>query len=247
MTSVDLTRAHVALLALYLGKAEARDKICRAIQYGSKFISAGEKGVAQDVEKHISLSRKVFRLLKFVNDLQALLSPAPKTQPLALALLTKVKHACIGTFLALDQVVWLGRSGIYKNKENTDLVSRLSLYCWMAGSLTGSVVEASELVRVSLAVTSVEKALRKAKAEKGSKEQLALLEKRTAQSSKFQTHVLNYAKNSLDVFVAIGLLQLAPKTVTPRVTGALGFVTSLIALYQLLPPPTALEQKAKAA
>ena len=34
--------------------------------------------------------------------------------------------------------------------------------------------------------------------------------------------------------VAVGLLQLAPKTVTPRVTGAFGFVSSLISCYQVL-------------
>lgn len=64
MASIEATRAQVALVAMYLGKSEARDKLCRAIQYASKFISAGEKGTAQDVEKQVSLARKVFRLLK---------------------------------------------------------------------------------------------------------------------------------------------------------------------------------------
>jgi hypothetical protein len=44
-------------------------------------------------------------------------------------------------------------------------------------------------------------------------------------------------KSSLDIVVAVGLLQLAPKKVTPRVTGAFGFASSLIACYQLLPSP----------
>jgi hypothetical protein len=38
---------------------------------------------------------------------------------------------------------------------------------------------------------------------------------------------------AVDVVVAVGLLQLAPKKVTPRVTGALGFITSLISCYQV--------------
>lgn len=41
-------------------------------------------------------------------------------------------------------------------------------------------------------------------------------------------------KAAMDIVVAIGLLQLAPKKVTPRVTGAFGFVTSLISCYQVL-------------
>lgn len=64
MTTLDATRAELALVVLYLNKAEARDKICRAIQYGSKFLSNGEPGAAQNVDKSTSLARKVFRLFK---------------------------------------------------------------------------------------------------------------------------------------------------------------------------------------
>lgn len=64
MASLDITRAELAFLVMYLNKAETRDKICRAIQYGSKFISNGEPGVAAQVDKSTSLARKVFRLAK---------------------------------------------------------------------------------------------------------------------------------------------------------------------------------------
>jgi hypothetical protein len=64
MSSLDATRAELGLVVLYLNKAEARDKICRAIQYGSKFISNGQPGTAQDADKSTTLARKVFRLLK---------------------------------------------------------------------------------------------------------------------------------------------------------------------------------------
>ena len=64
MGSLDATRAELGLVVLYLNKAEARDKICRAIQYGSKFISNGQPGTAQDVDRSTTLARKVFRLLK---------------------------------------------------------------------------------------------------------------------------------------------------------------------------------------
>lgn len=64
MSTLDGTRADLALIVLYLNKTEARDKICRAIQYGSKFLSNGQPGTAQDVDKSTSLARKVFRLFK---------------------------------------------------------------------------------------------------------------------------------------------------------------------------------------
>jgi hypothetical protein len=64
METLNATKAELTLIKNYLNQAEARDKICRAIQYGSKFISAGEAGVAREVDKSTSLARKVFRLLK---------------------------------------------------------------------------------------------------------------------------------------------------------------------------------------
>lgn len=44
---------------------------------------------------------------------------------------------------------------------------------------------------------------------------------------------LSLIKAGMDIVVAVGLLQLAPKKVTPRVTGAFGFVSSLISCYQV--------------
>ncbi|KAK1587576.1 hypothetical protein Q3G72_014337 [Acer saccharum] len=91
------TRAELALVVLYLNKAEARDKICRAIQYSSKFLSNGQPGTAQNVDKSTGLARKVFRLFKS-------------------------KNVLLSAFLFLYQIVWPGRSGIYKNKERAELL-----------------------------------------------------------------------------------------------------------------------------
>jgi len=229
MSTLDATRAELALLVLYLNKAEARDKICRAIQYGSKFLSNGEPGTAQNVDKSTSLARKVFRLFKFVNNLHALISPTPQGTPLPLVLLGKAKDALLSTFLILDQIVWLGRTGIYKNKEQADLIGRISLYCWLSSSVCTSLVEVGELGRLSASMKKLEKELKnsdkyqdelyRAKLKKSNERSLALI------------------KSGMDTVVAVGLLQLAPKKVTPRVTGAFGFASSLISCYQLLPSP----------
>jgi hypothetical protein len=135
MSTLETTRAELGLVVVYLNKAEARDKICRAIQYGSKFLSDGQPGTAQNVDKNTSLARKVFRLFKFVNDLHALISPVPKGTPLPLVLLGKSKNALLSTFLFLDQIVWLGRTGIYKVRRSLQyrrlyfLQVKLSLLC----------------------------------------------------------------------------------------------------------------------
>ncbi|KVH89132.1 Peroxisomal biogenesis factor 11 [Cynara cardunculus var. scolymus] len=174
MSTLDVARTELALAVLYLNKAEARDKICRAIQYGSKFVSNGEPGTAQNVDKSTSLARKVFRLFKFINDLHALISPTAPGTPLPI------------------------------NKDRAEILGRISLFCWMGSSVCTTLVE-NELYR--------------AKVKTSNERSLALI------------------KAAMDIVVAAGLLQLAPKKVTPRVTGAFGFVSSLISCYQLLPSP----------
>lgn len=219
-----MARAELALAVLYLNKAEARDKICRAIQYGSKFLSNGEPGTAQNVDKATSLARKVFRLFKFINDLHALISPPVQGTPLPLILLGKSKNALLSTFLFLDQIVWLGRSGIYKNAERTQLVAKISLYSWLGSSVCTTLIEIGELGRLSASMKKLEKDDSKneqyrSKLQKSNERSLALV------------------KAAIDIVVAAGLLQLAPKKITPRVTGAFGFTSSLISCYQLLPSP----------
>ncbi|CAL9154675.1 unnamed protein product [Musa hybrid cultivar] len=233
--TLDATRAELALLVLYLNKAEARDKICRAIQYGSKFLSNGKPGTAQNVDKTTSLARKVFRLFKFVNDLHALITPPSPGSSLPVILLGKSKNALLSTFLFLDQIVWASRTGIYKNKERAELLGRISLYCWMGSSACTTLLELGELGRISSAVMKLEKELKQVDRSKD--------EQYRNKIKQLNQRQLALIKASMDFVVAIGLLQLAPKKITPRVTGALGFVTSLISCYQLLPAP-AREKKA---
>jgi len=229
MSTLDVARAELALVVLYLNKAEARDKICRAIQYGSKYLSNGEPGTAQNVDKSTSLARKVFRLFKFVNDLHALISPTPAGTPLPLVLLGKSKNALLSTFLFLDQIVWLGRTGIYKNKEQADVIGRISLFCWMGSSICTTLVELGELGRLSASMKKIEKHLKK--------DDKYQNEEYRAKLKKSNERSLALIKAGMDIVVAVGLLQLAPKKVNPRVTGAFGFVSSLISCYQLLPSP----------
>ncbi|KAL7158630.1 hypothetical protein ABFS83_02G156900 [Erythranthe nasuta] len=229
MSSLDVARAELALAVLYLSKGEARDKICRAIQYGSKFVSNGEPGTAQNVDKTTSLARKVFRLFKFINDLHALVSPNAPGTPLPLILLGKSKNALLSTFLFLDQIVWLGRTGIYKNKERTELLGRISLFCWLGSSVCTTLVEIGEIGRLSASKKKLEKALKNTDKYKNEEYQ--------SKVKKSNERTIALVKAGLDLVVAVGLLQLAPKKVTPRVTGAFGFTSSLISCYQLLPSP----------
>lgn len=55
-----------------------------------------------------------------------------------------------------------------------------------------------------------------------------------AKLTKSNERSLALIKAAMDIVVAAGLLQLSPKKITPRVTGAFGFATSLISCYQVL-------------
>ncbi|MBA0714902.1 hypothetical protein Golax_013844, partial [Gossypium laxum] len=184
----------------------------------------GQPGTAQNVDKSTSLARKVFRLFKFVNDLHGLISPVPQGTPVPLVLLGKSKNALLSTFLFLDQIVWLGRTGIYKNKERAELIGRISLFCWMGSSICTTLVELGELGRLSASMKKLEKRLKDSDKYKNEEYRVKL------QNSNERTLAL--VKAGMDIVVAVGLLQLAPKKVTPRVTGAFGFVSSLISCYQ---------------
>ncbi|KAF8091658.1 hypothetical protein N665_0439s0023 [Sinapis alba] len=234
MKTLYLRRDELALIIIYLNKAEARDKICRAIQYGSKFLSGGKPGTAQTVYKNTSLARKVFRLFKFLNNFQCLISPIHKGTPLPLVLLGKSKNALLCTYYFLDQFVWLGRSGIYKNKILTELIGGFSNFCWLGSCICSVAIEIGELIRLSSSMKKMEKELKDD--EKKHHDELLC-----AKLQRSKDRILALIKSSMDIVVAIGLLRLAPFIVTPRVTGGFGFITSLISCYQLLPGRTKLK------
>ncbi|MCO5554119.1 hypothetical protein L7F22_007645 [Adiantum nelumboides] len=217
---MDSRSTQLSVLASYLDQAEARDRICRAIQYGSKFISGGMEGVAQQVDLSTGLARKVFRLLKSVNELEALVTRSEKSEHFSLVLLNKSKSCLMATFLALDNLVWAGRIGIFKNKRHTDLISNISLYFLLGAYACGSLAEFGHIVWKKL--DERDKDISRVQPYP-----LSVMEEQP------YAHVLGFIKSSLDVVVAVGLLQIAPKHVTPRITGACGTVTSLITCYEL--------------
>eukprot|EP00250_Pteridium_aquilinum_P015868 c22810_g1_i3 orf=290-985(+) len=220
MDSLNPTKRHLDLLSRYLNQAEVRDKICRTIQYGAKFVSGGTEGVADKVDFSTGTARKVFRLLKSVDELNALVAVAPKQHHKPVVFLGRSKNALMAVYLALDNLVWAGSVGIYKNKRHTELVSNVSLYFFLGGCAASSLNELYQLIQL------VGK-------RKTDKDKVPVTTQEEEVERQWHPHALSFVKSSMDVVLAIGLLQLASKRVTPRVTGALGTVTSLITCYEL--------------
>ncbi|CAG7905233.1 unnamed protein product [Brassica rapa] len=146
----------------------------------------------------------------------------------SLVLESNSKNALLCTYYFLDQFVWLGRSGIYKNKLLTDLIRSFAIFCWLGSSLCNIAIQIGELIMHSASMKKMEKEL---KDDEGQDKEMD----RAAKLQKSKDRILALIKSSMDTVVAIGLLHLVPFIVTTRVTGAFGFVTSLISCYQLLP------------
>ncbi|WRX10693.1 Peroxisomal biogenesis factor 11 - like 3 [Theobroma cacao] len=113
-----------------------------------------------------------------------------------------------------------------KNKERAELIGRISLFCWMGSSVCSTLVELGELGRLSTSMKKLEKDLTNNDKYKN--------EEYCAKLQKSNGRTLALVKAGMDIVLAVGLLQSAPKKVTPRVTGAFGFVSSLISCYQVL-------------
>ncbi|XP_022770355.1 peroxisomal membrane protein 11D isoform X2 [Durio zibethinus] len=99
----------------------------------------------------------------------------------------------------------------------------------MGSSICSTLVELGEVGRLSVSMKKLEKDLKNGDKYKN--------EEFRAKLQKSNERTLALVKAAMDIVVAVGLLQLAPKKVTPRVTGAFGFVSSVISCYQLLPSP----------
>ncbi|KAF3325057.1 peroxisomal membrane protein 11-5-like protein [Carex littledalei] len=214
MHTLEVARFDVAVLALYFNKAEARDKFCRAIQYFCKFINNGQPGIAYDIEKSSSLARKAFRIFKFVNDLYAFLTPPPERVSLFMIILGKVKNLTQGTFLFLDQFSWAAKTGLYKDKKRAEQIGKISLYSWFVSCVANTIME----VCVFRPLCTIINCLTIRRLE------LAYRDK-----------MITLIKAFMDLTVGVGLLKLKPKIITPRVTGVLGFLSSLISCYKLIP------------
>lgn len=223
MHTLEVARFDVAVLALYFNKAEARDKFCRAIQYFCKIINNGQPGIAYDIEKSSALARKAFRIFKFVNDLYAFLTPPPERADLFMIILGKVKNLTQGTFLFLDQFSWASKTGLYKDKKRAEQISKISLHSWFVSCVANTIMECAAFWKQHNQITHLP-----------SMRSIDKFEIRRLELN-YRDKKITLIKAFMDLTVGVGLLKLTPKVITPRVMAVLGFLSSLISCYKLIP------------
>lgn len=118
-----------------------------AVQYAAMFISAGSPGDAKKIQASVAAARKVFRIMRPLESLTALIyAPGmnPK-KPLAIEILNKVKPILMSIYFGGDHVVWASQAGLLTNKNLTSTAQKASLYGWFGGSLCTIVAEIYEI------------------------------------------------------------------------------------------------------
>lgn len=141
-------------LEAYLAKRDGVDKLLKISRYATKIILASSalpeiltlNQRLKSFESSVGVSRKAFRLGKFVQDVNALRnSHFDSKQELALAL---VAYGGEGLYFFVEQLVWLVKSGLIDGKHARNL-QMVSAWAELVGYLGSISLKIRDLNRIS--------------------------------------------------------------------------------------------------
>lgn len=211
-----------------LEKTSGRDRLCRVIQYGSKFISwlLQQEGVSDEVvvrvrtlESSISTARKLFRLGKSFDHLRVAFQTIHLKDPIQRFLITFAKINRF-LFLLFDHLVWAGRVKLLKvdTKRWTKNSARfwlLAVVCCLLRDMYDFFCALRiEQVRLKHDSTGAEKTLKNAV---------------TRTICNNSALVLDFVKNGADIFLPISQLDIG-SGLSSGLIGILGVVSSICSL-----------------
>ncbi|XP_062082677.1 peroxisomal membrane protein 11A [Humulus lupulus] len=140
-------------LEVYLAKRDGVDKLLKISRYATKIILASSAlpetlpitGRLKSFESSVGLSRKAFRLGKFVQDVNALRnSQFDSKQGLALSV---IAYGGEGLYYFVEQFVWLAKSGLIDPKHSRNL-QKLSAWAEFIGYLGSISLKLRDLNRI---------------------------------------------------------------------------------------------------
>nr|XP_028950503.1 LOW QUALITY PROTEIN: peroxisomal membrane protein 11A-like [Malus domestica] len=129
-------------LEAYLAKRDGVDKLLKISRYATKIALASSvlpetlplTQRLKSFESSVGVSRKAFRLGKFVQDVNALRSSKfDSNQELVLAL---IAYGGEGLYFFVEQFVWLVKSGLIDKKRNLQKISAWAEFIGYAGSIS---------------------------------------------------------------------------------------------------------------
>ncbi|KAK3038143.1 hypothetical protein RJ639_029597 [Escallonia herrerae] len=125
-------------LEAYLARRDGVDKLLKISRYAAKIVlssSALPETLTltrrlRIFESSVGVSRKAFRLGKFVQDVNALRSTCPSSKQELL--LSIVAYGGEGLYYFVEQFVWLAKTGLIDSKHSRNL-ARISAWCEFIG------------------------------------------------------------------------------------------------------------------
>lgn len=157
-------------LEIYLAKRDGVDKLLKISRYAAKIALASsllrpDRPLAarlKSFESSVGVSRKAFRLGKFVQDVNALRSIHPASRSSLNLFLSAVAYGGEGIYYFVEQLVWLGKAGLI-DKRHLPALQKLSAWCEFVGyfgSVSLKVIELREIeVEERCAASSVDVAV----------------------------------------------------------------------------------------
>ncbi|XP_019198950.1 PREDICTED: peroxisomal membrane protein 11A [Ipomoea nil] len=153
-TSIPKNRDFFIHLEAYLAKRDGVDKLLKISRYAAKFILASSvlpsnlplTDRLKSFESSVGVSRKAFRLGKFVQVVNAFRGLSPFTS-VAHLLLGLVVYGGEGAYYFVEQFVWLGKAGLIDKKHLSQL-QRISAWCELIGYIGSVILKVKELQKI---------------------------------------------------------------------------------------------------
>lgn len=141
---------------IYLAKRDGVDKLLKISRYATKIVLASSV-IAHDhpflsrlksFESRVGVSRKAFRLGKFVQDVNALRAIDFSSRSYINILLCVIAYGGEGLYYFVEQLVWLGKTGLI-DKRFMPKLQLWSAWCELVGYFGSVNLKVMELRKIS--------------------------------------------------------------------------------------------------
>ncbi|KAB1220544.1 Peroxisomal membrane protein 11A [Morella rubra] len=150
-------------LEAYLAKRDGVDKLLKVSRYATKIILASSvlpenltlTGRLKSFETSVGLSRKAFRLGKFVQDLNALRNTHfHSRQELVLSI---ISYGGEGLYYFVEQFVWLSKTGLIDKKHSRNLakISAWAEFIGYIGSISLKFMDLKQIAKEESSLKSI--------------------------------------------------------------------------------------------
>ncbi|KIK96363.1 hypothetical protein PAXRUDRAFT_826031 [Paxillus rubicundulus Ve08.2h10] len=235
VASQVILHPYVSQALRYGGTNLGRDKLYRTVQYFSRFLawfflSRGDKLQAvrwNALKNHLALARKLMRLGKPVEHLQAALRAAQATGELGEQLATICRQIAYFGYLTYDTIVWANAVKLINLKTSTSQrVTKISNQFWLSGillSITHALLKAGRLAQEAKKLRASQSWGEKDLGDEAQREVKQLALEKLRVDTRYQ-----FIIDILDIWIPASNLGLT--NVNDGVVGLAGFISSVMGM-----------------